>query len=181
MRIALDTNVLASAEGVNDAVKRDVVADLLQTFSPEAVFIPVQVLGELFNVLVRKAGKSRSDARHALLGWRDAFATIPTTPEVMSAAVDLATVHQSSIWDAVILSAASQAGCRLLLSEDLQHGVHVRWGNRRQPIRLSAPFLAGRTSGIAIGSKSENLRRTLPGARRRLAWTRASGAPGSPC
>ncbi len=34
---------------------------------------PVQVLGELFDVLVRKGGKSRSDARDALLRWRDTF------------------------------------------------------------------------------------------------------------
>jgi predicted nucleic acid-binding protein len=33
----------------------------------------VQVLGELFDVLVRKGGKSRSDARDALLRWRDTF------------------------------------------------------------------------------------------------------------
>ena len=40
----------------------------------------------------------------------------------MLAAADLATDHQLGIWDAVILSAASQAGCRLLLSEDLHEG-----------------------------------------------------------
>ena len=138
MRIALDTNILAYAEGVNDGVKRDAVADLLQATAPETVVIPVQALGELFNVLVRKAGKSRSEAGQALLGWRDAFATIPTTPEVMSAAVDLATVHQSSIWDAVILSAASQAGCRLLLSEDLQNG--FTWAG----VTVVNPFLTPR-------------------------------------
>ena len=44
----------------------------------------------------------------------------------MLAAADLATDHQLGIWDAVILSAASQAGCRLLLSEDLQEG--FTWG-----------------------------------------------------
>ena len=138
MRIALDTNILAYAEGVNDAFKRDVVAGLLHVFSPETVVIPVQVLGELFNILVRKAGKSRSEAGQALLSWHDAFTTIPTTPEVMSAAVDLATVHQFSIWDAVNLSAASQAGCRLLLSEDLQDG--FTWGG----VTVVNPFLTPR-------------------------------------
>jgi hypothetical protein len=32
------------------------------------------------------------------------------------------TDHQLGIWDAVILSAASCSGCRLLLSDDLQAG-----------------------------------------------------------
>ena len=82
----------------------------------------MQVLGELFKVLVRKGGKSLSDAREALLSWRDAFPVVETSPEVMLAAVDLTTDHQLGIWDAVVLSAASQSGCRLLLSEDLQEG-----------------------------------------------------------
>ena len=122
MKIALDTNILAYGEGVNDAEKRDAVLELLDDLPQGSAVVPVQVLGELFNVLVRKAGKSRAEARDALLAWRDTFPTVETTPEVMLAAVDLATDHHFSIWDAVILAAASQAGCRLLLSEDLQDG-----------------------------------------------------------
>lgn len=122
MRIALDTNVLAYAEGINGVESRDAALALIRRIPQEAAVVPVQVLGELFNVLVRKGGKSRSEARDALLSWRDAFPVVETSPEVILAAVDLATDHQLGIWDAVILSAASQSGCRLLLSEDLQEG-----------------------------------------------------------
>ncbi len=103
MRVALDTNVLVYAEGLNDGIKRDVVFALLETLPPASVVIPVQALGELFNVLVRKAGRSRLDAGQVLLDWSDTYVAIPTSPEVMPAAVNLATVHQISIWDAVIL------------------------------------------------------------------------------
>lgn len=126
MKIALDTDVLAYAEGVDGIEKRDTALELLRRIPQEATVIPVQVFGELFNVLVRKAGKSRMDARDALLGWRDTFPAVETSPEVMLAAADLATDHHFGIWDAIILSAASQAGCRLLLSEDLQDG--FTWG-----------------------------------------------------
>lgn len=122
MKIALDTNILAYAENVNGVGKRDIALGLVRQLPQEAVVIPVQVLGELFNVLVRKAGSSRSDARAAILGWRDTFALIETSPEIVLSAADLATDHQLGIWDAVILSAAAQAGCRLLLSEDLHDG-----------------------------------------------------------
>ena len=122
MRIALDTNVLAYAEGINGIERRDAALALIRRVPQEAAVVPVQVLGELFNVLVRKGGKSPSDARDALLSWRDTFPVAETSPEVMLAAVDLATDHQLGIWDAVILSAASQSACRLLLSEDLQEG-----------------------------------------------------------
>ena len=47
---------------------------------------------------------------------------IETSAEVRLAAADLATDHQLGIWDAVVLSAATEAGRCLLLSEDMQEG-----------------------------------------------------------
>ena len=40
----------------------------------------------------------------------------------MLAAADIATDQELSIWDSVILSAAAESDCQLLLSEDLQEG-----------------------------------------------------------
>ena len=122
MRVALDTNILAYAEGVNGATMKRAALELVQRLPEGSVLLPVQALGELFNLLVRKAGRARSKARTAILSWRDAFPVIETSAEVMLAAADLATDHQLQIWDAVVLSAAAEARCRLLLSEDLQEG-----------------------------------------------------------
>ena len=126
MRVALDTNVLAYAEGINGAERRDAALALVRRLPQDAAVVPAQVLGELFNVLVRKGGKSRGEARDALMSWRDTAPVVETSHEVMLAAADLATDHQLGIWDAVILSAASRSGCRLLLSEALQDG--FTWG-----------------------------------------------------
>jgi predicted nucleic acid-binding protein len=138
VKVALDTNVLAYAEGVNGGTRREAALDLLRKLPPDATVLPVQVLGELFHVLVRKAGRPRSDARGAMLDWRDAFASVETSPEIMLAAADLAADHQLGIWDSVILSAASHAGCRLLLSEDLQDG--FTWGG----VTVTNPFAPSR-------------------------------------
>jgi predicted nucleic acid-binding protein len=138
LRVALDTNILAYAEGVNASNRRDQTLDLVRNLPQAATAIPVQALGELFNVLVRKAGRSRSEARSALLSWCDSFPVIETSPEVMLVAADLAADHRLGIWDAVILSAASQAGCRLLLSEDLQEG--FTWGG----VTVANPFASPR-------------------------------------
>lgn len=122
MRIALDTNILAYAEGVNGAPMKKAALQLLEKLPEGATLLPVQTLGELFNLLVRKAGRTAAQARAAMLGWRDAFPLIETSPAVILAAADLATDHQLGIWDAVVLSAAAEAGCRFLLSEDLNPG-----------------------------------------------------------
>ena len=122
MRAALDTNILAYAEGVNGMEAKRAALSLLRPLPRKAVMVPVQALGELFNVLVRKAKRPRPDARTAVLRWRNTYTPIDTSTQVFVAAVDLAASHQLRVWDSVMLSAAAEGACRLLLSEDLQDG-----------------------------------------------------------
>lgn len=122
MTVALDTNILVYAEGLNGTRVRAEALRLLQRLPADRTFVPVQALGELFAVLVRKARRSRPVAARAVLSWGDAFPLLETSNDVMLMATDLAVAHELGIWDAVMLAAAADAGCRLLLSEDLQDG-----------------------------------------------------------
>jgi predicted nucleic acid-binding protein len=135
MSVAVDTNVLAYAEGINGE-PRQVAARAVLERLPDTAIIPVQALGELYNVLTRRAGWTADRARAAVLGWRDSWAVAPTTEPVMLSAIDLAADHRLSIWDSVMVSVASEAGCRLLLSEDLQDG--FSWGG----VTVANPFAA---------------------------------------
>jgi predicted nucleic acid-binding protein len=134
VRVALDTNVLAYAEGVNGPSMKALALELVGSLPQASVVLPVQTLGELFQVLVRKAGRSRASARFAILSWRDAFSLFETSAGTMLAAADLAVTHQLGIWDAVILCAAAEADCHLLLSEDMQEG--FIW----QGVTIANPF-----------------------------------------
>ena len=136
MRVALDTNILAYAEGTNGAEMKDAALRLIHRLPVASIVLPVQALGELFNVLVLKAKRPATNARAAILGWRDAYAAIDTSSAVMVNAADLATDHHLRIWDAVILSASAEAECRLLLSEDLQEGFTWRG------VTVTNPFTA---------------------------------------
>jgi predicted nucleic acid-binding protein len=124
--VALDTNVLVYGEGVapvaGDAEKPQRVRELLGALPEESVVLPVQVLGELYRVLVGKALWAPSDARAAILIWRDLYLPLDTSAAALVAAVDLAADHRLSIWDAVVLAVAAEAGCRAVLSEDMQQG-----------------------------------------------------------
>jgi len=122
VNVALDTHVLVYAEGLNGASKKDTALRLLEALVPDETFIPVQVLGELLTVLVRKAGLAPQDATSAVIGWGDAFPLVDTSSSILLSAMDLVAAHQLSTWDATILAAAADARCRLLLSEDLQEG-----------------------------------------------------------
>ena len=122
MRVALDTNILAYAEGIDDDTRRDGAIALLARIPQLTVFLPTQALGELFIVLMRKGRHSAQQARETVLGWVDAYPLIETSQTVLFSAMDLAAAHRFSIWDAIILAAAAHAECRLLLSEDMQQG-----------------------------------------------------------
>ena len=126
MRIALDTNVLAYAAGVNGSERQRAAIELLGKLSESETFLPVQALGELFHVLVRKARISPRVARTTVLRYRDAYSLIETSPPVFLSATDLAVAHKIGIWDAVMVAAGAEGDCRLLLSEDLQEG--FTWG-----------------------------------------------------
>lgn len=138
MKVALDTNVLAHAEGVNGDARRASAVALLRRLPEDATVVPVQALGELYDVLVRKSGWPADRARTAILSWRDAFAVAPTSEVAMIAAADLAADHRLGIWDSVMISVASEEDCRLLLSEDLQDGFSWRG------VTITNPFAASR-------------------------------------
>ncbi|HZW95143.1 MAG TPA: PIN domain-containing protein [Candidatus Eremiobacteraceae bacterium] len=143
MRLALDTNILAYAEGVNGAARKKTALEIIEKLPEDSTFLPVQVLGELFHVLVRKAKRQPDRARAAILSWQDAFGLIETSPSVLMAAADLSVEHGLGIWDAVIFSAAATAGCRLLLSEDLQEG--FTWNG----VTITNPFSPARHELLA--------------------------------
>jgi predicted nucleic acid-binding protein len=138
VRLALDTNFLVYAEGVNDDAKGKIAEQVVNKAPVDATFIPVQVLGELFRVLVSKARRTPDSARQSVLSWQHSFPLIETSHAVLLAALSLSVENKLHIWDAVILASAASAGCRLLLTEDMQEG--FTWSG----VTVVNPFAAKR-------------------------------------
>lgn len=122
MRVALDTNILAYAEGLGDNARCAKARDLIARLPVTHALLPAQTLGELYRVLTAKARRSPADARLAILAWADSFLVVDSTWASFQAAFDLAADHQLQIWDALVLSVAAENRCRVLLSEDFQTG-----------------------------------------------------------
>ncbi|MBU2513377.1 PIN domain-containing protein [bacterium] len=122
MRIALDTNILAYAEGIGDDERCNKAVSLIENLPSSLVLLPAQTLGELFRVLNKKAKRNSEEIRDAILNWADSFDIMDSTWSSFQAAFDLSTFHKLQIWDALILSVAAENRCRFLLSEDFQNG-----------------------------------------------------------
>ena len=122
MRIALDTNILAYAEGVGDAERHTSALSMIARLDPTNTVLPAQTLGELFRVLTGKAKRPLPDARDAILTWSDSFPVADSTWSSFQIAFEISATHQLQIWDALILAVAVENRCRVLLSEDFQDG-----------------------------------------------------------
>lgn len=138
MRVAIDTNLLVYVEGVNGEERKQRAHMALSSLGSDDVVVPAQALAELFTVLTRKARWPAAKARAAVLTWHDACLVAETTSSVLLEAMDLSAMHQYSLWDAIMLAGAAQAGCRMLLSEDMQDGFVWRGVEIRNPFRESA-------------------------------------------
>lgn len=129
-RVALDSNILAYLAGVSrnaeDETKIERVRDLVEKLGDTSSLIaPAQTLGELF-VVLRRSGVDAEETRAILLEFSQAFGTSASEMKTAIAAADLVVDHKLQFWDALIVTAAAEAGCTLLLSEDMQHGFVTR-------------------------------------------------------
>jgi predicted nucleic acid-binding protein len=125
MRIALDSNVLIYAEGLNDEDRQDIANLVLDSIEPHNLVLPLQAAGETFLRMLRDAKYTRATAAARVAQWLETFEIQETTAEVFSGALDIVRRHGFGVWDSVILSAASVAGAGVLLSEDMHDG--FRW------------------------------------------------------
>lgn len=141
MRLALDTNVLAYAEGIGDAPRCDAARTLVARLKPETTVLPAQVLGELSRVLAVKARRPAPAVREAVIGWSDCFDVADSTWPDFEAALDLMADHQIPFWDALILAVAAAQRCRVLISEDFQPGFTWRGLTVVDPFALPPPPL----------------------------------------
>jgi predicted nucleic acid-binding protein len=79
----------------------------------------MQVLQEYFVTVTRKLQVDARIARRKVELLAEFDVAAPDVPDIL-AAIDLHRLHGFSFWDALILRSAMEAGCRVLLSEDLQ-------------------------------------------------------------
>jgi predicted nucleic acid-binding protein len=115
--VFFDTNVLLYLVSA-DARKADVAESALA----DGGHVSVQVLNEFASVARRKAGLGWREIKEILGSVRRVCTVHPLTVDRHDAALALAERYRLPLYDALIVASAIGAGCRILLSEDLQRG-----------------------------------------------------------
>jgi predicted nucleic acid-binding protein len=128
--IFLDTNVLVYANSQGDhrtAIARQLLLD--------GGVIGVQVLNEFASVARTQLGLTWAEVHEAI----ENIVILCPNPRSLSFethlhALGLSERYGFSIWDGLIVAAAAEARCSMLLTEDLQHGQVV------EGVRIENPF-----------------------------------------
>jgi predicted nucleic acid-binding protein len=125
-----DTNVLLYLLS-DDESKANRTEELLA----DRGVISVQVLNEFAAVASRKLALSWNEIKDILASIRAVCEIEPLSLESHDRGIEIAERYGFSIFDAMIVASALQAECRILYSEDLQHGQLIA-----NQLRIRNPF-----------------------------------------
>lgn len=132
----IDTNVLVYHIDDADPRKTDLAHGILRdALATGNACISFQVVQEFLNTMLRKAERplgleqAQSYLAEVLSPLCRVFASIP----LYQNAVDIQARYRFGFYDSLIVAAALSAGCRELLTEDLQHGQRIEGLTIRNP------------------------------------------------
>jgi predicted nucleic acid-binding protein len=113
----LDTNILVYA-----TMPSDPRCSKARELTRSGGVISVQVLNEFANVAHKKIGRSWQEIEGVMaLFLAQLDDPVPLTLATSTNALCISRMHNVSIYDALIVAAALEARCQILLTEDLQH------------------------------------------------------------
>ena len=127
----IDTNVLLYLLSADPAK-----AERSEQTLAQGGTLNVQVLNEFSSVASRKLRMQIAEIREVLSVIRAVCRVLPITEQTHDAGMQIAEQYGLSIFDAMLVASATLAGCKVFLSEDLQHGQKFTGGlGVRNPFR----------------------------------------------
>ncbi len=133
-RVFVDTNVLVYLFDAAERKKQERAAAVLSSESRE-IFVSTQVLQELYVALTRGPDPIASpEIAEQAVREATGYSIIQIDIPLVLSSIASSRQHQISFWDALIVRAAAQADCAVLLSEDLNDGQVI------DGVRVENPF-----------------------------------------
>jgi predicted nucleic acid-binding protein len=135
MLFSLDANILVYAVDRGDPVKHGRARSLVDRAMLTDCVLALQVIGEAFVASRRQRPELMKTFADQSVECLELFATLPPSPSAVARAINESRHHVHSYWDALLLATLREAGCTVLLSEDMQHGADY------DGVRVLNPFL----------------------------------------
>jgi predicted nucleic acid-binding protein len=123
MKIAVDTNVLVYAHDTRYPAKQAACVSVLIAIEAHAGrAVSLQVMGEFFSISTKKLSMKPAIAEQLCQDMIVNFPVYGFGQSNVSSALKLARAGVLSYWDGLLLSASLDAGCDIIVSEDMHSG-----------------------------------------------------------
>lgn len=119
-RIFVDTNILVYAL-LDDSHKQQTALNLLKS----GCVISTQVLNEFTNVARKKAKLDWQEIHELSNAIQSLTEIVPLDLAIHNRALNIAENYGYSFYDSLIIAAASENNCNVLISEDMQHSQKI--------------------------------------------------------
>ena len=134
-KVFIDTNILIYSMDEFDLEKREKCRFLLKSLIKESQgVISTQVVQEFYVTATKKLGADPLLIKDILHSFEQ-FEIVTVTLEIIYRAIDCGIINRISFWDSLIVITAESANCRLLWTEDLNHGQIIRGVRIENPLK----------------------------------------------
>ncbi|MEQ9098888.1 PIN domain-containing protein [Imperialibacter sp.] len=138
-KVFIDTNFLIYLFSEDDQIKKVHCTQLIDSLRDKVVLVwSTQVMQEFYRVMTVKHHIPPQVVKDILQLFDD-FELVINNKETINTAIDIQTVNKISFWDSLVISAASQAKCTTILTEDLNNGQLIQGVFLQDPFKLDSP------------------------------------------
>jgi predicted nucleic acid-binding protein len=145
-RFTLDTNVLVYALDRQAGDRHGVARRIIDLAVRADCYLTLQSISEFYAIVTRKRLVPVASARDQAIDWLDMFPIVSASADAVRTALATAAAGKPSYWDALLVIAATEAGCAAILTEDIADGTLLAGA------RIINPF-----AGATLSAEAEAL------------------------
>ena len=137
-RYSIDTNILVYSVDRREGDKHARALDIMERSVDLDCVLTAQSLAEFVVVATRRRMLSKPHAIAQARDWRLLFPVVTASALAFDTAFTAFEAGRFGLWDALLLATAGDAGCTIVLSEDMQDGGTLDGVSVRNPLRGAA-------------------------------------------
>jgi len=133
LRFTLDSNLLVYSVASEEGARHEAAVEIVNRAVDADCWLTLQSLSEFYSVSRRK-NVPRERAAAQVENWLVAFPHIAVSATAIRTALSHHLAGRASYWDALLVTTAAEAGCTLVLTEDMADGAMLGG------VRIHKPF-----------------------------------------
>jgi predicted nucleic acid-binding protein len=131
-KVFIDTNILIYLI-TDNSNKKDIIISKISEF--ENCYLSIQVINEFANTCIKKKLFKSEEIAEIIKELRKVFNILEIYLDTILQALKIQYKYKYSFYDSLIISTASENGCSIIFTEDLQHNQLIE-----KKVKIINPF-----------------------------------------